>query len=195
MNTQPALNRYIFQRKHLLRLARLSLPIPLTFLLFWDDKHSDHSLWMFPCGWWTQTARTLFSKYKWEHKSVIASSAIRTWRKVFSILIPEDHLSTPNSDTASLNAVSVKTAAYAWFNYCWNSLSNIKTIQVEPTYVSAHTQQGCDHSSGKGKQQIYSQFPESTTEVLDKLTLHANVQMWSKIPSKSNKKNRSSKFQ
>lgn len=62
----------------------LSLPVPLTFLLFWDGKHSDHSLWMFPCGWWTQTAHTLFSKYKWERKSSIANSAIGIWGKFFS---------------------------------------------------------------------------------------------------------------
>lgn len=54
----------------------VSRPIPLTFLLFWDDKHSGHSLWRFPCGWWTQTAHILFKKYKWDHKCPTANIAI-----------------------------------------------------------------------------------------------------------------------
>lgn len=40
--------------------THVSLPAALTFLPFWGDKRSGRSLWMFPCGWWTQTAHTLF---------------------------------------------------------------------------------------------------------------------------------------
>lgn len=118
---------HTMQKVPVSRKPILPFPKPLTCLPFWDDKHSDHSSWMFPCGWWIQRAHILHKKRK---MSLNLSMQHRANGRVLSLLA---QISFVVSD--SLSASQHKLIMWSMDShihiYSLSSLSSNNTTQID----------------------------------------------------------------